>query len=39
LLDTLGQIQHTTRLTEVKLNPGERRYISYHYVPRYMMRK
>jgi tetratricopeptide (TPR) repeat protein len=39
LLDTLGQIQHTTNLTNVKVNPGERRYISYHYVPRYMMRK
>ena len=39
LLDTLGHIQYTTNLTDVKVNPGERRYISYHYVPRYMMRK
>ena len=39
LLDSLEQIQHTTKLAEVKVNPGERRYISYHYVPRYIMRK
>ncbi|NNF97414.1 MAG: hypothetical protein HKM94_10855, partial [Halobacteria archaeon] len=39
LLDNLEQIQHTATLTDVKVNPGERRYISYHYVPRYMMRK
>jgi hypothetical protein len=39
LLDALEQIQHTTNLTDVKVNPGERRYISYHYVPHYMMRK
>ena len=39
LLDSLEQIQHTTTLSDVKVNPGERRYISYHYVPRYLMRK
>jgi hypothetical protein len=39
LLDAMGQIQHATNLTDVKVNPGERRYISYHYVPRYIMRK
>jgi hypothetical protein len=39
LLDSLQQVQHTTKLAEVKVNPGERRYISYHYVPRYTMRK
>ena len=39
LLDDLGQIQHTTTLSDIKVSPGERRYVSYHYVPRYMMRK
>lgn len=39
LLDELEQIQHMTKLIDVKVNPGERRYVSYHYVPRYMMRK
>ena len=39
LLDVSGQIQHITNLTDIKVNPGERRYISYHYVPSYMMRK
>lgn len=39
LLDSLEQVQHTTKLADVKVNPGERRYISYHYVPRYTMRK
>lgn len=39
LLDDLEQIQHTTKLSNVKVTSGERRYVSYHYVPRYMMRK
>lgn len=39
LLDQLEHIQHTAKLIDVKVNPGERRYVSYHYVPRYMMRK
>jgi len=39
LLDELEQIQHMKKLIDVKVNPGERRYVSYHYVPRYMMRK
>ena len=39
LLDALGQVQHTTTLSNVKVNPGKRRYISYHYVPHYMMRR
>ncbi len=39
LLDDIGQVQHTTMLSDIKVNPGERRYVSYHYVPRYMMRK
>jgi len=39
LLDSLEQVLHTTKLADVKVNPGERRYISYHYVPRYTMRK
>jgi hypothetical protein len=39
LLDVSGQIQHITHLTDIKVNPGERRYISYHYIPSYMMRK
>ena len=38
LLDALGQVQYTTHLTDIKVNPGERRYISYHYVPHYLMR-
>ncbi len=39
LLDALGQIQYTTTLADVKVNAGERRYISYHYVPHYIMRR
>jgi len=39
LLDAQGQVQYTTNLTDIKVNPGERRYISYHYVPRYLMRR
>ena len=39
LLDDFGYIQHTTKLSNVKVTPGERRYVSYHYVPRYLMRK
>ena len=39
LLDTVGQIRHTTNLTDVKVNAGERRYISYHYIPRYLVSK
>jgi hypothetical protein len=39
LLDSLGQIQYTTNLTDVEVKAGQRRYISYHYVPHYMMRK
>ena len=39
LLDDFEQIQHTTMLNDVKVTPGERRYVSYHYVPRYLMRK
>ena len=39
LLDDFGHIQHTTKLSNVKVTPGKRRYVSYHYVPRYFMRK
>ena len=39
LLDDFEQIQHTIMLNDIKIKPGERRYVSYHYVPRYMMRK
>jgi hypothetical protein len=39
LLDSLGQIQYTTNLTDVEVKAGQRHYISYHYVPHYMMRK
>jgi len=39
LLDSQEQIRHMTKLNDVKVNPGERRYVSYHYVPRYLMRK
>jgi hypothetical protein len=39
LLNDFGHIQHTTKLSNVKVTPGERRYVSYHYVPRYLMRK
>ncbi len=39
LLDILGQVQYTTNLTDVKVKAGQRRYISYHYVPRYWVSK
>ncbi len=39
LLDTLGQTHNTTNLTDVKVTAGQRRYISYHYVPHYRMSK
>ena len=39
LLDQSGQVRYTTNLTDIKVNVGERRYISYHYIPRYLMRK
>lgn len=39
LLDDFEQIRHTTKLSNVNVSPGERRYVSYHFVPRYLMRK
>jgi hypothetical protein len=39
LLDNMGQIQHRTQLNDIKVTAGKRRYVTYHYVPRYLMRK
>ncbi len=39
LLDNMGRIQHTTQLNDIKVTAGKRRYVTYHYVPRYLMRK
>lgn len=39
LLDSMDVTQQTTKFDNIEVKPGERRYISYHYVPRYLMRQ
>lgn len=39
LLDEFNQPRHTMTLHDIKVKPGERQYVSYHYIPHYLMRK
>lgn len=39
LQNSLDLNQQTIKLDNIEVKPGERRYISYHYVPRYLMRQ